>query len=175
MSLNREMSMNLGLPATPMTENKELFGELIRVYNALRILGYSLDSYTGALSPPAEDWPFLGAAGAGRGDRVIRYAVLYENVTAGNTVSFMADAGTFKVRKAVSGTYNCHGFVLKDGTAGAWAEVCLFGNFLEFAPGTLTIGATYHQSATAGLIAAGGTQVIGFAVSDTQLFFNPQL
>jgi hypothetical protein len=44
-----------------------------------------------------------------------------------------------------------------------------------FSAGTLTPGVFYGQSGTAGVLGAGFTQKLGFALSDTLLYFLPQL
>lgn len=41
-----ELSVDLGLPATPETQNAELFKELLRIYNAINILATGVDKYT---------------------------------------------------------------------------------------------------------------------------------
>lgn len=177
MSLQKELSVNLGLPETPMTENKELFLELIKVYNAIKNLAYALDGYTGAIAPPTSDWSYYSNNIIRLNGQTKVYVPFYETMTIGNTVSFMNDAGTAKVRKAQDGSYVCHGFASTDTNAGDWGEVTLMGRYPNLSAGTLTTGAKYFQSGTAGLIGASGTgsQCIGFAMSDTALFFNPQL
>lgn len=175
MSLNNELSMNLGLSALPLTDDPKLFSELVRVYNAIRNVAYHLDRYTGAIAPNTDDWDQVGADGIKANGLYKVYLPAYEDLVVGNIVSFMDDAGTAKVRKALSATYTCHGFCSVAGLAGDTVEITLNGLFPAFPAATLTTGALYYNSATPGLIGAGGSQVVGFALSDTQLFFNPQL
>lgn len=47
MAASSQSSVNLGLPAVPETTDSKLFQELVRVYNAIRILAQGLDDYTG--------------------------------------------------------------------------------------------------------------------------------
>lgn len=39
-------TVNLGLPAVPETNDPKLFQELVRIYNAIKILAQGVDSYT---------------------------------------------------------------------------------------------------------------------------------
>lgn len=173
MSLDKELSFQLPLPQSPLTENQELFQELLRVYNAIRTVAYKLDSYTGAIPPPTDDFPELG-------NDIIRlngmckiYLPAYEDLVVGNTVYPFDDAGTTKARKAVSATAKARGFCSIAGLTGEMVEVTLLGLYPSFPAATLTPGTTYYQSATPGTIGGAGFQAVGFALSDTQLFFNP--
>lgn len=46
MSASDYTTVNLGLPAVPESKNPELFQELVRVYNAIKILAQGVDNYT---------------------------------------------------------------------------------------------------------------------------------
>jgi len=172
--MRREISFNLGLPELPLTQNQELFQELISVYNAVRNCAYSLDSYTGTLSSPADSW-----AASSDQIRLAGMAKVYyiagEDLSPGATVCFYADAGVTKVRKANGTTYRCRGFcnMAVAITAGTIVEVILLGRYPEFPPNTLVPGATYYQATTPGQIGADGYQAVGYAITDQILFFNP--
>lgn len=47
MTISAQSTVNLGLPAVPESTDPKLFQELVRVYNAIRILAQGLDEYTG--------------------------------------------------------------------------------------------------------------------------------
>jgi len=148
-------SIRTGLPAQPLTENAELFNELLRLYNAVKILVQSLDLHTGEAI----------ALTAG------------EAIAYGKTVGIKSD-GT--VWMAKDGTYPAIGWCTTPGgvVAGESVTFQTFGLFPEFAAGTLTPGTRYYQSSTAGTIGVVGSapswgQVVGIALSDTQLYFMP--
>lgn len=170
----KEFSLNLGLPAAPLTSDEELAGELQRVYSALRNMLGALDRYTGAISPPVEDWSQLGAQVKVNGMCKVYYPAK-EAITPGQTLGFVLDAGVTKVLFAKDGVVKCRGFCSNTANAsiGDMVEVTLFGLFAYFAPGTLTRNNTYYQSATFGTIGAAGAQAVGYAITDSILFFNP--
>lgn len=169
-------SANLGLPAAPLTDNSELYYELLRVYNAIRVVMQSVDNNTGAISPPQEYWNEIGYTRFTSGNASKIYIQANEDLSYGNTIAIHnAGGGVGKAKKAVS--TGCIGFCssIDPITAGDYVEVQCYGIMSGFAPSTLTPGGVYYQSATAGLIGASGTQVVGVALSDTVLLFNPQL
>lgn len=172
-----EQSVNLGLPATPLTENQDLFYELLRVYNAIRVVMQSVDNNTGAISPPSEYWDEVGFTRCTIGNMSKIYIIAYEDLDYGSTVGIYNDGGVGKAKKAQDAVLGCVGFCSStDGaSAGEYTEIQLYGLFAPFSAGTLTPGAAYYQSATAGVVGVSGSQCIGYALSDTQLFFNPQL
>lgn len=172
-------SANLGLPAAPLTQDTELFYELLRVYNAIRVVMQSVDNNTGAVPPPAEYWNEVGFARCTVGNMSKIYIQAYENIAYGNTVGiYNAGGGIGKAAKAQDGVRACVGFCSAPAgaAAGDFTEIQLYGLFAPFPAGTLVPGAGYYQSATAGLIGGSGTgtQCVGYALSDTQLFFTPQ-
>lgn len=169
------ISFNLGLPDVPLTDNMELWKELLRAYNAIRQVAYQLDNITGALTPPAEDWTELGVGNATYSKPKF-YMPAYEDLSYGNTIEiYNAGAGVGKAKKGTSG--KVIGFCSATGGTllGEITEVTIFGKYPSFAPGTLTPGTFYSQSGTAGVLGAGFAQTLGFALSDTQLYFLPQL
>ena len=168
-------SANLGLPAAPLTDNSELYYELLRVYNAIRVVMQSVDNNTGAISPPKEYWNEIGFTRFTSGNASKLYLQAYENLSYGNTIAIHnAGGGVGKAKKAV--TSGCIGFCssIESVLAGEYAEIQCYGIMAGFAPSTLTPGGAYYQSGTAGVISASGTQVVGVALSDTVLLFNPQ-
>lgn len=172
-------SANLGLPAAPLTQDTELFYELLRVYNAIRVVMQSVDNNTGAVPPPEEYWNEVGFTRCTVGNMSKIYIQAYEDLAYGHTVGiYNAGGGVGKAAKAQDAVRACVGFCSStDGAkAGEYTEIQLYGLFAPFPAGTLTPGAGYYQSATAGLIGPSGTgtQFVGYALTDTQLFFCPQ-
>ena len=149
-----ESSVNLYLPVKPITENPELFGELVTVYSAIRLLASAFDDIV---------------------NEVI--LVAFESIAIGELVAVYNDAGVGKARKAFDPTYYCIGFAANTVTAGQSVLIRIRWRYPQFAAGTLTPGTLYYLSAvTAGLITTTpGNQLIGVAQDDTTLLWKPQL
>ena len=107
--------------------------------------------------------------------------VASESLTGGDLVNVWDDAGTIKVRKAdaTAAGKEANGYVLGSVSSGASGTVY----FEQIITGlsSLTLGAVYYLSATAGAAtttapSTGGNVVqrIGRAVSATELLFQPQ-
>lgn len=171
-------SANLGLPASPLTNDQELFYELLKVYNAIRVVMQAVDNNTGSMQPPKEYWNEIGFTRCTIGNMSKIYMQANERLEYGNTVGIVKVGGVGKFKKAQNGVTVAIGFCTsQDGAnAGDYTEVQTYGLFVPFAAGTLTPGAGYYQSGTAGMIGVAGTgaQFVGYALSDTQLFFCPQ-
>jgi hypothetical protein len=155
MALNREQSVRTGLPASPLTENPDLFAEMLRVYNAIKIVIQALDDHTGE--------PLALECG--------------EDIGYGKTVGIKSDG---KAWLADDGVVACTGFCTTagGGLTGEFISIKLLGMFPAFPAATLTPGLRYYQSSTAGSIGVAASaptwgQVIGIALSDTQLYFSP--
>lgn len=172
-------SINLGLPERPLTDDNKLFLELLPIYNALKNILHAHDAVTGIISPPESDWPQLKTNRFTTGGMHKIYVTAFENLSLGNTVGIYNDAGVGKAKKAQDGVLEAIGFCSAPNgtTAGAVTEITVVGRYPLFPASTLTPGAKYYQSATPGVIGVSGTgtQVIGFAVSDTELIWMPQL
>ena len=103
-----------------------------------------------------------------------------ENLSAGNLVNIY-DATGPKCRKAdASNAYTADGFVLAPVTSGQPATIYLPGSTLSGLT-SLTVGANYFLSATAGGVTATPvttathiSQLVGKAISATEIVFNPQ-
>lgn len=148
-----ELSFNLGLPATPLSNDPRVAAELVPVYNAIKNLALLVDSL-----------------------RLRRVLTAYEDITAGYSVGIYDDSGIATAKLAEDGVLDAIGFATTSAAAGSSVEIQCFGLYPELAAGTLTIGAKYYQSATPGVITATpATQCIGIALSDTQLLWMPQL
>lgn len=172
-------SVNLGLPAQPLVEDPKLFSELIKVYNAIRNLALAHDAVTGIISPPTEDWSQLGTTRFTAGGMHKIYIEANVDLAYGNTVGIVNVAGVGKADKAQDGVLYAVGFCSATGgtLAGATTEVTIIGRYPPLPAASLVPGNKYYQSGTAGTIGVfgTGTQVIGFAVSDTDLIWLPQL
>lgn len=176
MSLYKELSFNLGLPDMPEpSKDPALFRELMLLYNAIKSTAYHLDAYTGAIPPNTDDWSQVGSGGIKANGIFKVYIPAFETLAVGNTVGFYNDAGTSKAKKSIDGGLRCRGFISVGGYAGDIVEVTLIGKYPKFPAATLTPGNTYYQSGTAGLIGASGSQAVGFAINDQDLFFHPAL
>jgi hypothetical protein len=178
MSLPGEISTNLGLPATPFVTDPEMFSEFTKVYNAVRNLAKSLDAYTGIVGEEQAYWGEAGTTRCTIGLNSKIYVTAGETISYGSLVGIKSDG---KAWKGQDGVVKCIGFstAVSDVTAGSPVEIQLIGMFPTLPAATLTAGSFYYQSSTAGLIGLSGSaptwgQIVGFAISDTKLFFNPQ-
>lgn len=177
-------STNLGLALTPEFDQKkypEIYADLVRVRNAIRILQAGLDNYTGALAPKEENWASTPASSSLIVQNTSKlYLPASETINPGYMVNIWDDAGTAKVRLARADDINkmCRGFasITSIKNAGDYVEVTLFGG--DFYITGLVAGTLYYLSDTPGSLSTSAgtiTQEIGWAVSTTCLFFNPTL
>lgn len=167
----QSLSVNLGLPATPLAQTPEVYSELRIVYNAIKAVAAALDSYTGALPPTTqEEMEYLGVTTLLRANRVTKvYVEAFEDIAVGETVAFDANLA----RKAVVTTYPARGVCSQAALAGEFAEITLYGIVTV---GGLTSGAVYYASVTPGVITAAPTaQTVGYAINATTLVWNPDL
>lgn len=177
----REFSFNLGLAASPETQDPTQFSEFIKLYNACFQLAFILDLYTGGKSFPQEDWPELVPAQSQKLQNLTRgYCKFTETVVAGQLLHFINTAGALESRlaNATDATKPARAFALNDVTAGEYGEYMLLGAITNFAG--LTPGTPYYLSTSAGLITAtkpvtSGNlqQPVGFALDANTLWFNP--
>lgn len=179
MTQRNELSLNLGLANVPTTQNPELSVELQRVYNAIKAVARGLDVYTGATNEEQQFWDQTGTSRCSYGLNSRIYVEAGEAIAYGNLVGIKSDGLAWK---AVDGSVLCTGFCTVAGgvLVGNMTEIQLFGIYITLPAATLTPGLRYYNSNTAGAIgvvanAPAWEQIIGFAISDTQLFFNPQL
>ena len=169
-------SINLGLPQIPTTNNQELLSELIRVYNAIRNVMEAVDIYTGIISEPRSVWNQLGTNRCTAGLNSKIYLQAAEAIGFGQTVGIDTNGNAVLAEHAA---YTCIGWctVATGVGIGDWLEVQQFGIYPPYPAASLVPGDRYYQSTTPGVIgvSGSGTQCIGYAISDTILYFNPQL
>lgn len=166
------MSLNLGLPVSPEVDNPELYSALSTVFNAIKNLGYGLDSYTGNTPLDPADYAGVNAYGFLQvGKTAVVFAKLTEAVTQGSMIN-LYNSGGLRARKAIVSSQPCQGFAGAKGEIGDTIPICLFGLCTYI--GGLTPGTVYYMSGTAGLITSGATaQKLGIALGPNQLWFNP--
>lgn len=186
MASQQEFSFNLGLAASPEATGVKPaeFAEFVRMYNAIKALAFYLDRYTGALSYPEEDWSQVSLITSLRPQFLTRlYPVFAENMVAGEMVHLLGVGNTVQARKADASdaTRPARAFCYLGANAGDRGEVMIGPGAITNLAG-LTAGAKYYLSVTAGLIStlppvAPGEliQEVGFALSDTVLWFQPTL
>ena len=185
MAQQQELSFNLGLPQIPETQDKDLYQELVRIYNAINIVARGLDTLVGAATPPVEDWPQIPPEVSVKAQNFSKiYAQFDVDVPLGACVNLYNVAGVTHVRmaRANSASTPAHGFcsVLLGVEAGDFGEVTLFGANIFL--GGVIPGARYFLSntSTTGQIqnippGSGIIQPVGIGLSTTVLWFNPVL
>ena len=172
-------SINTGLPNIPDPPDPLFFPEFARVYNAIRNLTLAVDTYTGAMPAEAANYnatPPTSTILTQNGMRL--YVQFGVAIAYGQAVHLYNNSGVLnaELATAVSAAKPMHGWCSIAGSAGGWGEVMLGG--LCTAVSSLTPGATYYLSNTAGGISAtAGTssQKIGYALATNRLFVQPQL
>jgi hypothetical protein len=173
-------STNLGLSVTPEVsekENSEVYSELLRIRNALKVLQSALDVYTGALGEVDESvWDQVSPAGYFRLQNISRiYLQATEDIAQYQLVNIYDVSGIAKARKAsASAGYVARAYANTAVTSGNYVELILWGLLPSSG---LTPGNDYWLSATAGFMSAtahaGTVQKVGWAVSANYLFFRP--
>lgn len=184
MAANNQTSINTGLSQLPDNPDdiSKVYPELVKIYNAIKILSQNIDTYTGALQQPASAWPNIGLNTILSQNIDKLYVIYDETVIAGAMIHLYNVSGVLHARlaKAADATKPARGFSSNAVTSGDYGEVILFGLNSFFAG--LTIGATYYLSptSTTGQVtttkpttAGQVVQAVGFALSGASLFFNP--
>ena len=174
-------SVNTGLPNIPDPPDPRFFAEFTRVYNAIRNLTLALDTNTGALPQDPEFYSQTPPTQTILTQNTNRlYVKFSEAVSYGQLVNLHNVSGVLNARlssAAVAGKQG-HAWCSTVGgvASGAFGEVMLGG--LCTAISGLTPGQSYYLGNTAGTIAptAGTvTQLVGFALTASNLYFKPTL
>lgn len=172
-------SVNLGLPAIADPPDPTFFGEITRIFNAIRNLAMALDQYTGNLGADAVYYSSTKPSSSVLVQNMQRlYVQCGVAITAGQAVHLYNTAGvlTAELASAATTAKPMHGFCTVGAAINGYAEVMLGG--LCTLIGGLTPGATYYLANTAGAVAltAGTTtQRIGIALGVASLFVQPTL
>lgn len=179
--MSYKSSVNTGLPNTPDPPDPKFFAEFTRVYNAIRSLTLALDAYTGALAQEAEFYDQTPPSQTILQQNTNRLYVKFSEAAAyGQIINLHDVSGVLNARlaSAASAGKQGHAWCSTVGgvAVGAYGEVMLGG--LCTAIGGLTPGKSYFLGNTSGAIAptAGTvTQLVGFALTATNLYFKPTL
>lgn len=162
-------NVNLGLPAVPEVDNPDTMAAVSPVYNALRALAAGLDIFTGTAYVDPSEYSSMSPA-----NTIItaNHAKIYKKCAV--AINAYYTVGLNASDQAVLGTSGTViGFAAAKGAIGDWIPIILCGYFpvSGVTPGTL-----YRASGTAGLVMAdGANQALGFAVSTSGIYFNPNL
>lgn len=175
-----QLSLNLGLDLAPLCTDEKVLPDLYRVYNAIKLLNSQLDDFAGVIGVDPALWSTSGADRITLQNLTRYYVATTDNLTVGQCVNVYNVAGVAKVRKSGGGAFTpTRGFVLANYTAGDFVEVFLAGVHNGFAG--LTPGVLYYTSdVTAGAVtatppASPNRQAVGYALSASQLWFQPAL
>lgn len=181
MASKQSFSTNTGISAAPefsSTEYPELYVDALKIRGGIQVLQQALDQYTGVVGISQALWSTAAATQNRLSGLTRQYAVAGVNISQGQTVYFYSVSGVLTAGLANATSTGkparayCNGTV----SAGAYGEFILEGICPYI--GSLTLGATYYQSNTDGLIApASGTilQRIGFSLGSSTLYFRPDL
>lgn len=163
--MTQQSSINTGLDILPATTDKSNFGDIFKLYNAIKILADSIDLYTGELVPTGTE----SSAGLTylRVQKISRaYLQASVSITAGQMVGIN---GSSQIVLGTVGTVV--GFAPAAITAGNYGEIDLLGLCTAYTG--LTPGAMYYAAAAGAITAVPSAQKIGFAITTTTLFVNP--
>lgn len=148
---------SLQLPETPQTKNKEVYGDLAAIYNALQTLQQAMTDYGGIVTQPTDLWNQLQPTDSLFPQNANRFYVqTSEILTVGAFISIFNNAGAVNVRNAnaTNNTRPAHGYCPAGAANPAdYCEVILFHG-LCISIGGLTIGQRYFLSTVDGLITA---------------------
>lgn len=173
-----DLSFNLGLAELPELRDPTLFAELVRVYNAIKIVAEKADIAAGTYPGDSSETYTSGASVR------ISGLIANEDISIGTLVEIYNYGGTARVRKASFD--NFHGFCSSNENvlAGDAIQVTLFGIY-PYGGGSLTPAAKYEAYGTLtpdsgrGQIAPVGTTTgalyIGYALTPDLLFFSGRL
>lgn len=175
---------SLQIPDTPVTKVKEVYGDLVAIYNSLQQLQGALTDFCGITAQQSDFWAQLTPEMTLFPQNLSRfYPLVSENIAAGAMVNLYNNAGTINARNAnaTNNTKPCHGFAPSPILAGSNGEVDLFNGLCGSIVG-LTPGTRYFLDTANGLItnvapvAAGNIeQAIGLALSANRLYFITNL
>lgn len=179
----QSFSTNLGItaqPEVPQAKYPEIYIDLLKVRNGIKLLQGVVDQYCGALGEESQYWnQQSNPANWHRLQNLNRtYAQATENIAAGAIVNFYNNAGVLGVRNANASAAGkpAHAWCTTAVTTGNYGEFITQGTC--FLISSLTIGTTYYLSNTNGLISSGAgtiSQKIGYAIGTSTLIFRPDL
>lgn len=176
MSAKRDLSFQLGIGTSPsaLIEDPELAAELLKIYNAVNLLAYKLDEYTGSISAPVGDRPYLKPVNANRAAGVNRlYAEATVDLVAGAIVAYNSSGKLVKSTPALG----AQGVVLENTSTGNFAPIAV-NAVLNYYTGLIAGNYYYVSPSVPGGITnvapvAGSRRLVGFAVDTFTLAFYP--
>lgn len=176
-------STNTGLGLIPefdSLKNPAIFNECTRLRAAIANLQGALDRYTGAIPLDTKAQGVAPNYATVRiGDMTRMYVIADANLSYGQMIDLFNSSGTLKARKAsaASVTTRAKAFVSSTSpvTAGNLVEVKLIG-VLAGLSGLIPAAPQYLSDFAGYISPTPGTnpQYLGFALSATELFFNPE-
>lgn len=176
----RELSFSLPIGTTPeQVEDQATNIELYKIYNAVNLLAFLLDSYTGAAPVAQGDRATVPVSQSSRLAQVNSgYAEAAVTLLAGDLVHFDSTGKMVKAQSTGTHLLKCQALVLEDTPSGTYGKYILSG--VTTVISGLTPGAYYFLSTAAGFLGAGAPaagntlQYLGFAISSSQFYFNPE-
>lgn len=183
MASTAQLSINLGLPATPDTKNQDLFYQLQILYNSINSLARAVDVYTGSIQPDPATWGSIGFGGV-RVQNITRIYVISDVALTAGQLVHLYDPGTGSVHARLANATTiatpARGYSTGIIAAGQEAEIVLQGLHPFFSG--LTAGAIYYTSTTPGTVQVGQPstpgniiQPVGFALNANTMWFAPSL
>lgn len=178
MAQKRELSFQLGIgtSASSAIEDSEVTAELNKLYNALNLIAYKLDEYTGSIPAAVDDRAYVNPVIINRAGYTNRlYGKATVSLVTGALVKFNS-SGELEFATSSGGV---HGIVLEDTAATNYAPIAVNAVVNAFAG--LMAGNYYAVSTTVpgGIMLASSVpsgqirRIVGFAINSTTLAFYP--
>lgn len=179
---NRELSFSLGIGTTPQSEieDPDLSAEMFRLYNAINTIASQLDAVSGSLVAAAADRPYILPSVASKELNITRgYGYATVAFALGELAHLNSSGQLVKALSDTSHSLKAQVVITQATVLGGYAPYSFAGVIKAYVG--LAAGSYYYLSETAGAIssllpATGKTvQIVGFAVSPSELYFKPSM
>lgn len=163
---------------TEVSSENPNYNEFVKLFNALRDTNGRFEDYIVGKTYTPED---LASGNIPSPSEAWASGYIYLTVTANTTAGYVMGLrrkGTSSELEAVpastSASYNLYGIAMHDCAVGEVLRIQLAPKTLKFFVGLIPAN-IYRVSATAGILTNSGSgAIIGVAVTDTELYFNPK-
>lgn len=181
----QKFSTNLGLGVLPefsQTQDPAIFADSVRVRNALRVLQGTLDVRTGYTGPDLASMVSADSSYVTQQNYSRLFVKTTQDFLPGEMARLYTSAGVLKADRAYAnvGGHSARAFAKTAIASGDYGEFILEG--MCYSLTGLSPGYTYYLADTSGGFPRAGrvdtgsgtvTQIVGFAVTPTALYFRP--
>lgn len=177
-------SIDFRLPKAPpaVANLEDASSAITSIFSTLNIMAQAFTNILGVGHQETATWPQLSGSDATLGNSSSNkfYAKTMDDLTFGELISLVDNAGIAGIMAANAASHPCHGFCSTEGgaTAGSTCEVTLLEGLAPVATGGLTIGHRYFLAVGGGFSpapAVGAGQIeqfLGIAVTTSSVILN---